>query len=166
MKSIKLLMATAIILFASIANAQSNTNIKKVLDAYIQLKDALVKSDGASSSSASKTLLTSIQEVNMNELNTQTHTQWMKVVNELKEAAEHISETKEISGQRDYFMSLSKNLYAVIKVSKSETPIYYQFCPMANKGKGANWLSLENKIKNPYYGNQMLTCGKVVETIQ
>ena len=159
-------MATAIILFASIANAQSNTNIKKVLDAYIQLKDALVKSDGTSSSSASKTLLTSIQEVNMSELNTETHTQWMKVVNDLKEDAEHISETKEITHQRDHFMSLSKNLYAVIKVSKSETPIYYQFCPMANKGKGANWLSLENKIKNPYYGNQMLTCGKVVETIQ
>ena len=159
-------MASAIILFASIANAQSNTNIKKVLDAYIQLKDALVKSDGANSSSASKTLLTSIQEVNMSELNTETHTQWMKVVNDLKEDAEHISETKEITHQRDHFMSLSKNLYAVIKVSKSETPIYYQFCPMANKGKGANWLSLENKIKNPYYGNQMLTCGKVVETIQ
>ena len=159
-------MASAIILFASIANAQSNTNIKKVLDAYIQLKDALVKSDGTSSSSASKTLLTSIQEVNMSELNTETHTQWMKVVNDLKEDAEHISDTKEITHQRDHFMSLSKNLYTVIKVSKSETPIYYQFCPMANKGKGANWLSLENKIKNPYYGNQMLTCGKVVETIQ
>ena len=159
-------MATAIILFASIANAQSNTNIKKVLDAYIQLKDALVKSDGTNSSSASKTLLTAIQEVNMSELNTETHTQWMKVVNDLKEDAEHISETKEITHQRDHFMSLSKNLYAVIKVSKSEMPIYYQFCPMANKGKGANWLSLENKIKNPYYGNQMLICGKVVETIQ
>ena len=166
MKSIKLLMATAIILFATIANGQTNTGINRVLNAYIQLKDALVKSDGASSSSASKTLLTSIQEVNMSELNTETHTQWMKVVNELKEAAEHISETKEITHQRDHFMSLSKNLYAVIKVSKSEMPIYYQFCPMANKGKGANWLSLENKIKNPYYGNQMLTCGKVVETIQ
>jgi hypothetical protein len=166
MKSIKLLMATAIILFATIANGQTNTGINRVLNAYIQLKDALVKSDGASSSSASKTLLTSIQEVNMNELNTETHTQWMKVLNDLKEDAEHISETKEITHQRDHFMSLSKNLYAVIKVSKSETPIYYQFCPMANKGKGANWLSLENKIKNPYYGNQMLTCGKVVETIQ
>jgi len=166
MKSIKLLMATVIILFATIANAQSNSSINKVLNAYIQLKDALVKSDGASSSSASNTLLTSIQEVNMNELNTETHTQWMKVVNDLKEDAEHINETKEITHQRDHFMSLSKNLYAVIKVSKSETPIYYQFCPMANKGKGANWLSLENKIKNPYYGNQMLTCGKVVETIQ
>ena len=159
-------MATAIILFASIANAQSNSSINKVLNAYIQLKDALVKSDGTSSSSASKTLLTSIQEVNMNELNTETHTQWMKVVNDLKEDAEHITETKEITHQRDHFMSLSTSLYSVIKVSKLGTPVFYEFCPMANKGKGANWLSLENKIKNPYYGNQMLTCGKVVETIQ
>ena len=159
-------MATVIILFATIANAQSNSSINKVLNAYIQLKDALVKSDGTSSSSASKTLLTSIQEVNMNELNTETHTQWMKVVNELKEDAEHINETKEITHQRDHFMSLSTNLYSVIKVSKLGTPVFYEFCPMANKGKGANWLSLENKIKNPYYGNQMLTCGKVVETIQ
>jgi len=166
MKSIKLLMATAILLSATIANAQTNTGINKVLSAYIQLKDALVKSDGTSSSNASKTLLIAIQEVNMSELNTDTHAQWTKVVNDLKEDAEHISETKEITHQRDHFMSLSKNLYAVIKVSKSEMPVYYQFCPMANKGKGANWLSLENKIKNPYYGNQMLTCGKVVETIQ
>jgi hypothetical protein len=166
MKSIKLLMAIAIILFATIANGQTNTGINKVLNAYILLKDALVKSDGTNSSSASKTLLTAIQEVNMSELNTETHTQWMKVVNDLKDNAENISETKEITRQRDYFMSLSKNLYAVLKVSKSETTIYYQFCPMANKGKGANWLSLENKVKNPYYGNQMLTCGKVVETIQ
>ena len=166
MKSIKLLMAIAIILFATIANGQTNTGINKVLNAYILLKDALVKSDGTNSSSASKTLLTAIQEVNMSELNTETHMQWMKVVNDLKDNAENISETKEITRQRDYFMSLSKNLYAVLKVSKSETTIYYQFCPMANKGKGANWLSLENKVKNPYYGNQMLTCGKVVETIQ
>jgi hypothetical protein len=166
MKSIKLLMATAITLFATIANGQTNTGVNKVLNAYIQLKDALVKSDGTSSFGASKALLTAIQEVNMSELNADTHTQWMKVVNDLKEDAEHISETKEITHQRDHFMSLSKNLFTVLKVSKSETPIYYQFCPMANKGKGANWLSLENKIKNPYYGNQMLTCGKVVETIQ
>jgi len=166
MKSIKLLMATAITLFATIANGQTNTGVNKVLNAYIQLKDALVKSDGTSSFGASKALLTAIQEVNMSELNTETHTQWMKVVNDLKDNAENISETKEITHQRDHFMSLSKNLFTVLKVSKSETPIYYQFCPMANKGKGANWLSLENKIKNPYYGNQMLTCGKVVETIQ
>lgn len=54
----------------------------------------------------------------------------------------------------------------LIKVSKQETPIYYQFCPMANNGKGANWLSKENVVKNPYYGSMMLSCGKVTETIK
>ena len=159
-------MATAIILFATIANGQTNTGIKKVLNAYIQLKDALVKSDALNASTSAKALLTSIEAVNMSEMTAASHTQWMKVLNDLKEDAEHISETKEITHQRDHFMSLLTNLYSVIKVSKLGTPVFYEFCPMANKGKGANWLSLENKIKNPYYGNQMLTCGKVVETIQ
>ena len=62
-------------------------------------------------------------------------------------------------------MSLSKNMYASIKVSKQETPTYYHHCSMANNGKGADWLSKENAIKNPYYGSQMLSCGKTIETI-
>ncbi len=94
------------------------------------------------------------------------HTAWMKIVNNLKEDAEHISGTKDISHQRDHFMSLSKNMYELIKVAKPTEPVYYQHCPMANDGKGANWLSKESGIKNPYYGSQMLTCGKTIETIK
>lgn len=57
-------------------------------------------------------------------------------------------------------------MFDLLKVSKQETTIYYQFCPMANDGKGANWLSKENVIKNPYYGSEMLHCGKTVEIIK
>jgi hypothetical protein len=53
-----------------------------------------------------------------------------------------------------------------MKVSKQRTPIYYQFCPMENDGKGAKWISKDETIKNPYYGSQMLSCGKTVETIK
>ncbi|MBD3660738.1 MAG: DUF3347 domain-containing protein, partial [Arenibacter algicola] len=74
--------------------------------------------------------------------------------------------TKDVGEQRVYFKSLSKNMFEVIKDSKSETPVYYQFCPMADGGKGANWLSLEEDIRNPYYGSQMLSCGKTIETIK
>ena len=63
-------------------------------------------------------------------------------------------------------MSLSKNMYELIKVVKPAETVYYQFCPMANDGKGANWLSKESGVKNPYYGSQMLSCGKTVETIK
>jgi len=57
-------------------------------------------------------------------------------------------------------------VYQLLKVSSYEQPVYYQHCPMANGGKGANWLSKENAVKNPYYGSQMLSCGKTVETIE
>ena len=39
----------------------------------------------------------------------------------------NINETKEIAQQRDHFITLSKNLFSVIKVSKVGTPVFYQF---------------------------------------
>ena len=126
----------------------------------------MVKTDGNTSSTKAKELLTAINAVKMDKLTTEEHTVWMKVMKDLAFDAEHIADTKDASHQRDHFISLSKNMYALIKVSKTETPTYYQFCPMANDGKGANWLSKENAVKNPYYGSQMLSCGKTVETIK
>ena len=140
--------------------------LKAVFDNYFAIKDALVKTDGNASSAKAKNLLTAINSVKMDKLTAEEHTVWMKVMKDLTFDAEHIADTKDASHQRDYFMTLSKNMYALIKVSKIKTPTYYQFCPMANDGKGANWLSKENAVKNPYYGSQMLNCGKVVETIK
>jgi Cu(I)/Ag(I) efflux system membrane fusion protein len=37
---------------------------------------------------------------------------------------------------------------------------------MADDNKGADWLSTEESIKNPYYGQSMLTCGEVTDTIK
>lgn len=145
---------------------QDVPQLKLVFDNYFAVKDALVKTDGNTASTKAKELLTAINALKMEKLATEEHTVWMKVMKDLAFDAEHIADTKDASHQRDHFMTLSKNVYALIKVSKTETPTYYQFCPMANDGKGANWLSKENAVKNPYYGNQMLTCGKVVETIK
>lgn len=140
--------------------------LKAVFDDYFAVKDALVKTDGNVASIKAKDLLKSIDVVNMNQLGDNVHTVWMKVLNDLKQHTEHIADTKDIKHQRDHFMDLSKSMYELFKVSKQETPIYYQHCPMANDGKGANWVSKESAIKNPYYGSQMLTCGKTVETIK
>lgn len=139
--------------------------LKEVFDSYFAVKDALVKTDGKLASSKAVLLLNSINSVKMESLSKEEHAEWMKVMKDLVFDAEHISETKDAGHQRDHFTSLSKNMYSVIKVSKQETPTYYQFCPMANKGKGANWLSKENVVKNPYYGSKMMGCGKIVETI-
>jgi len=144
---------------------QDPNPLSEVYDSYFSIKDALVKTDGATASTSSKILLTKINNVKMDKLSMDVHMAWMKVVENLKEDAQHIADIKDVSRQRNHFMSLSKNIYEVMIITKQETPTYYQFCPMANDGKGANWLSKENAIKNPYYGSQMLNCGNTVETI-
>ena len=146
--------------------AQETNQLTAVFDNYFSLKDALVKTDGNTASAKAKDLQTAINAVKMEKLAMDVHMVWMKVLNDLKEDAEHINGTKDIAHQREHFMSLSKNMYELIKVAKPSETVYYQFCPMANDGKGANWLSKESGIKNPYYGSQMLTCGKTVETIK
>ncbi|WP_309640719.1 DUF3347 domain-containing protein [Flavobacterium sp.] len=150
----------------TVTETQKTNQLQLVFDSYFELKDALVKTDGNSASVKAKTLLTALNNVKMDKLEMEVHMVWMKVLNDLKEHSKHIADTKDIKHQRDHFMDLSKNIYDLIKVSKQETPTYYQHCPMANDGKGADWLSKENAIKNPYYGSQMLTCGKTIETIK
>ena len=145
---------------------QEVNQLKTIFESYFALKDALVKSDGKLSATLAKDLLTNINSVKMDKLSSEEHTVWMKVMSSLKSNTEKIVATTIIEKQRVVFMDLSANFYALLKVSKQDYSIYYQNCPMYNDGKGANWLSKENAVKNPYYGSQMLTCGKTVETIK
>ena len=147
-------------------NTQEVQELKAVFDNYFLLKDALVKTDGNTASAKGAVLFTALNAVEMGKLKMEELTVWMKVEKALKADAQHIKENKDTEDQRKSFISLSKNMYELIKAVKPAETVYYQFCPMANDGKGANWLSKESAIKNPYYGSQMLTCGKIIETIK
>ncbi len=140
----------------------NDNQLKSVFDNYFLLKDALVKTDGNTASLKAKDLLSAITAVKMETLNVEEHLVWMKVLKDLTADAKSISEAQDIKKQREAFKSLSKNTYLLIKASKPTEAIYYQYCPMQD----ANWLSKENAVKNPYYGSQMLSCGKTVETIK
>lgn len=147
---------------SSISENQETNQLQAVFDNYFLLKDALVKTDPKTASEKSIALLSSITAVKMETLKMNVHMVWMKVVKDLTADAKSVSETQDIKKQRELFKVLSKNTYELIKASKYTEPIYYQYCPMQD----ANWLSKENTIKNPYYGSQMLSCGKTVETIK
>lgn len=145
---------------------QTNNPLAPVFESYFEVKDALVKTDGATASAKAITLLTTINEVKMDALPIDVHNVWMKVLADLKKDSESISKNKDANKQRIFLDRLSKNVYELLKVSKTASPVYYQFCPMANDGKGANWLSKDSEIKNPYYGSMMMSCGKTVETVK
>ena len=145
---------------------QNSSQLTKILDHYLLVKDALVKTDAGISSAKAAELVKAIKAVEMTELSEKEHNVWMKVVKDLTLNAEKINSSNDVSKQRLTFGLLSKSMYELVKIANIEKPVYYQHCPMFNNGKGANWLSLEKAIKNPYYGSQMLNCGNVVEILE
>jgi len=143
-----------------------NTNqLSSVYNTYFGLKDALTKDDGATAATKAKELCKAIDSVLMEKLTLEQHTIWMKYQKLLSYDAAHIKVITDTEKQRQYFVTLSKNMYQVMKAIKNDATVYYDFCPMANDGKGANWLSLQQAISNPYMGKLMPTCGKVEEKI-
>jgi len=145
---------------------QPSYSLEKVYMAYFSLKDALTNDDGEAAQSASKSLFNKIASTDESKMNKDEKATWSKYKEKLSRDAASIKEVNENELQRKYFQSLSKNMYEVMKVIKNNQTVYYQHCPMANEGKGANWLSLKSKINNPYYGASMSTCGKTVETLK
>ena len=77
-----------------------------------------------------------------------------------------ITSATNISVQRAAFANLSRDVIALVKkAGVSDGGIYVGYCPMALDNKGARWLTNKKEINNPYFGEEMLTCGEIIETI-
>jgi Cu(I)/Ag(I) efflux system membrane fusion protein len=95
------------------------------------------------------------------------HKIWMNYQTELKNNTLHAAHIKDIKEMRKSLESISNVMIAMTKSFKPlKESSYIQFCPMANNDKGANWLSKENKVVNPYFGASMSKCGEVKQTIK
>lgn len=147
-------------------SAQKSHELSTVFNSYFEMKDAMVQTNASETSKSAKNLVDAIGKVKMGNLSSNVHNVWMKVMTDLNSEASKIAASNDIAKQRSYLNTMSKNMYDLMKTAENATPIYYQHCPMANDGKGGNWLSKEQAVKNPYYGSKMMSCGKVVETLK
>lgn len=138
--------------------------ILKTVEAYLELKDALVASDSENASSSASAFLNTLEQVDMKLLEHEPHMTWMKQLEKLKAEAGKINESSELDVQRKAFSPLSNTMVEVVKTFEIQGAGYRQFCPMAH-GDGAYWLSTQEEIRNPYYGEKMMGCGEVVEKL-
>lgn len=72
-----------------------------------------------------------------------------------------------IEEKRAGFNMVSDMLYDIVQATglKGQT-IYRQYCPMAFDDKGAYWMSRSSKLQNPYFGNGMLGCVEVTDSLK
>ncbi|NNL15899.1 MAG: efflux RND transporter periplasmic adaptor subunit [Flavobacteriaceae bacterium] len=148
-------------------SAKFQKQLKAVFNDYISLKDALVKEDSKSTSASATTLLKNLGKVDMKLLSdNEAHNHWMTLEKKLKFSATSISNTSDIKVQRDHFKHLSSHLINAVQLFGVNEKVYVEFCPMADNNSGAYWLSKEEKVINPYFGEAMLTCGEVKQVIE
>lgn len=138
------------------------TPLTPLLTSYYSLKNALVASSNQDAAASAAEFGKLLSAVNMKSLPAADMNAFMPLQEKLAFDARHIAESKDIAHQREHFGDLSANFFKLAKAVKlTGEAVYYDYCPM----KKSYWLSAEAPIKNPYYGSQMLTCGKVSETL-
>ncbi len=135
--------------------------------AYLPMKDAFVLTHAKKVKKAGKKLIPFLDAMDMKLLDGEAHMAWMDQVATMKSALDKIVASKDVEMQRAAFSDFNTGFYKAVKSFglQSQT-VYYQFCPMAFNDKGAFWLSNEEQIANPYFGDVMMTCGEVKEVIE
>ncbi|WP_372920569.1 DUF3347 domain-containing protein [Salegentibacter sp.] len=123
-------------------------NTAEAYELYVGIKDALVNTDAETTQSKAQELA----ETEASE--------------EVTSAAMKIADTDDVNKQREAFSELTTAMEKQLEGALASGEIYKQYCPMAFEGKGDYWFSNSKDIFNPYYGDKMLKCGRVDDTIK
>jgi len=79
------------------------------------------------------------------------------------ETLAHMMHGKELAGQLEVFKTLSRQVMDFLSKNPPSGMTLFTFhCSMVN----ADWIGSTAKVRNPYYGSQMLTCGEKTGQIE
>lgn len=117
---------------------------------YLRLKDALVASDTEKARAVAGMAISYIDDHPDGNLQPAQ-----------RERLRDLSLAADLANQREAFRQVSEILIGSGEgMEHHGRTLYVQFCPMANNNKGASWLSAQEEIRNPYFGDAMLRCGE------
>jgi hypothetical protein len=108
-----------------------------------------------------------LSKVDMRLISGAAHNDWMNYLTPIESSLKEIESASDIEAQRKSFSTLSDNMYKSVKAfGLGGKQAFYEYCPMAFNNEGAYWLSDQEQIRNPYFGDKMLTCGEVKEKLK
>lgn len=144
----------------------STKEIKKTLEPliknYIDLQTALANDDLKTAKKQLIIIKNNLNKVDVGLFKKESQDIWMQFDDRINKSINLMENDKNIENFRKSFLDLSVTYVALVEVFGSfNKKLYVVNCPMANNNKGADWLSFEKEVRNPYYGKSMLTCGKI-----
>lgn len=139
-------------------NGAQSSSAKQVVADYMTIKEALVATNKEDAAKAGLAMGTALNSFDMSTYTEQQQKTLKDIIVDAKEHAEHIS-MSEIEHQREHFKALTKDVTDMIAITGADAKVYEMSCPMYDGG--SNWLSSSKEVRNPYYGEKMIDCGKM-----
>jgi hypothetical protein len=147
-------------------SSEFQKQLSEVFANYVLMKDAFVTSDASKVKTESKKVSDALAKVDMKLVEGVAHNDWMTHLDPMQKSLAAIQSADDIEAQRKEFSVVSGSLYKSIKAfGLGGKEAFYDFCPMAFNNEGGYWLSDNDQIRNPYFGDAMLTCGSVQEKL-
>ena len=135
-----------------------------VLD-YVALKNAFVASDLTTAKVKANDLAQRLGAADMSAMGAG-HDAWMSAAVPVQRSAEAIASAATLDAARASFEQLTTPMVAAVKtLGDGGQDLFVQYCPMAFDNAGASWVATEREVRNPYFGDAMLSCGKVTEEL-
>jgi membrane fusion protein, copper/silver efflux system len=145
----------------SILPSNVENDLQDLLREYYELKEALVEAKPEEGQTTATQMQRIIERIEAGEVDG-----LQEKLNSLKNHLQMLAESGNLDEQRTHFEPVSDEMYDLVREYRfNDHTVYRQYCPMAFNDKGAYWLSDEEPIRNPYFGDLMLQCGSVEETI-
>lgn len=134
----------------------------KVLAAYLELKEALFRSDVKAADEYAGKMAGAVEEVKADRLADDGRKAWDNHADLYKRKLQEMIHIQGLENKRSYFSQISEIMYCTVKsFGLGNNSIYTFYCPMAFERKGAYWLSKDKEVRNPYFGEKMPDCGEL-----
>ncbi len=140
--------------------------LKEVVAVTQKLNESFVSGKSSEITSTAQIVAKTVGQVDMSLLKEpEAHMDWMMNLKDINSSLKDIGESSEIGMQRQAFAQFNQALYKSIKAFGIGEQAFYQHCPMAMNSQGAYWISGNEQIRNPYFGNSMMSCGSTKEVL-
>ncbi|MEX2427530.1 MAG: DUF3347 domain-containing protein [Bacteroidales bacterium] len=145
---------------------ETKAELEKVIDAYLKLKDALIKDDEPLADNSASLMAEKVLAVIPTKLEGKGLEAWQNHQALYESKLKEMQHIKGLENKRSYFSHISEIMYCTIKsFGLKEGDLFAIYCPMTFNGKGAYWIAESKTIQNPYMGAKMPTCGEIKEEL-
>jgi hypothetical protein len=152
---------------ASATKSINQTAIDTLIAQYMNLKDAFVHDSLPEVELATTAFIAASMptESQLKGVAMKSPAMFINVCKDLNAQLQQLDAATSLEGKRGVFKNLLEPMRKII-ATQSSVSVYEQHCPMAYNDSGANWLSYNTEIRNPYLPRTMLKCGLVQDTLK